>query len=161
MRRILDDGQYGTVAEIKETNRGLFGARILFSPVRLSACKMTANDVAFHSAAAPALTAYSARSCGEIWRGPWHFIIKALRLTQQTIRCRPTQAHLHETLHIFVGFGLIRHSSIRVEQSFTANGGQKGIARRDDSSYEKNTLPSGLVSRPARRRISVSPYSPS
>ena len=57
---MLDGGQYMTVAEVKGINRGLFGACALFSPLRLSVYKITASDVAFHLAATPALTAYSA-----------------------------------------------------------------------------------------------------
>lgn len=57
---MLNGGQYTIVAEVKGINRGLFGARALFSLARLSACKITANDVAFHLAATPALKAYSA-----------------------------------------------------------------------------------------------------
>lgn len=45
---MLGGGQYIIVTEVKRANRGLFGACALFSLVRLSACKRTANDVAFH-----------------------------------------------------------------------------------------------------------------
>lgn len=57
---MLGGGQYIIVTEVKRANRGLFGACALFSLVRLSACKRTANDVAFHWAVTPALKAYSA-----------------------------------------------------------------------------------------------------
>jgi hypothetical protein len=38
----------------------------------------------------------------------------------------PAPTHLHETFHVLVGFELICHSSIPVEQSFTSNQGIKG-----------------------------------
>jgi len=64
---------------------------------------------------------------------------------------RLMQAHLHETLHIYVGTGLILHSSVRVEQSFTANQLVKhGSLDVATLSYEKNILP------PARPKASSS-----
>ena len=49
---MLEDGQYETVAGIKETDRGADP----MNPID----DLKANPVAFHSTAAPALTAYSA-----------------------------------------------------------------------------------------------------
>ena len=50
---MLEDSQYETVAEIKETDRGA-------DPVN-PIDNLKANPIAVHSTAAPVLTAYSAR----------------------------------------------------------------------------------------------------
>ena len=65
-------------------------------------------------------------------RWHWHFSIKALKRCfskQSDATHAEPRTHLHETLHIRIGLELILHSSIRVEQSFTAKSRRRGWSK--------------------------------